>query len=131
MTRQTGVYVDILDADKLATIASAKHNTEIKADYLLTSGVISRFNRETNRLEIRTINTEGVQDNGKVKVDEVWMPGNAYAVYTWGGYIEFTREELLASTLNKSVDLSEFIRTFGDRLERNFSLAYAWVISGD
>jgi len=138
MDRQTGVFVDLLDSEQLSKIVTERTGVEYKAEWFLTSGVISRFNPESKRLEIRTINTEGVQDRGfntNPETGESEFNGQ-YAVYTYLGWHVFSREEILASLLNedgkgKSVDLSEFVRAFGSRLEVNFSLAYAWVIEGD
>lgn len=125
MTRANGVTVYILNRDKLAERYNAANGTDINGGAFLSSGVIINMAGET-----RTINTEGVTDTGQVKnAQGEWISGDSYAVYTWSGYLEFTLETLQDCLTNETVDLSQYIRTFGDRLERNFSLAFNWATS--
>jgi hypothetical protein len=44
--------------------------------------------------------------------------------YGQGGYVDVTEEELRGVISNKTIDLADFVRVFGDRLENNF---YGWV----
>lgn len=108
MTRQTGIKVHMIDREKLG----------FYKDSALVSGVI--YNPEGH---MRTINTEGVTDNGMHNEEF----SDAFAVYTWTGYKEFSRTEIEAALTGTTVDLSTFIRVFGDRLERNFYYAYSWA----
>jgi hypothetical protein len=127
MARETGVFVDLIDRQKLADIITKKTGETCDANWFLDSGIISAHYND--KLEIRTINTEGVQDRG-FNSDRVFV--DQFAVYTFFGYYEFTKAELMACMAGKSIDLSEFVREFGQRLENNFWLAYEWVSnSGD
>lgn len=111
MTERTkGVMVKIIDTNKLGVTDA------------LTTGVITNCAGD-----IRTINEEGVQDNGVGK-DNIFT---GYAVYGFIGYHEFTRDEIENAMTDEAIDLSEFVRVFGDRLERNFSLAYYWATKAE
>lgn len=100
MARKTGVTVTIL-------------NTPIPNAYI--TGVI--VNKEG---VVRLINTEGVQST---------LHEGTLAIYTHGGYVLRTPEEVSAMQTSVTVDLSEFVRVFGQRLETNFYLAYEWANS--
>lgn len=71
---------------------------------------------------LATICTEGVG----------WWEGEKG--YLVGGYVGYsnityylTKDELLSVISDETVDLAEFIRSFGDRLENNFDLWYYQV----
>jgi hypothetical protein len=51
-------------------------------------------------------------------------PINYYGKNGNSGYLDVTPEELAPLISNETMDLADFIRAFGDRLENNF---YAWV----
>src|SRR6056300_2039542 len=72
---------------------------------------------------LATVCSEGV---GWWKNDD----GN-YLVGAWVGYSNPTfylsEDELLSCLSSEEIDLAEFIRSFGDRLENNFDLWYSQV----
>ena len=75
----------------------------------------------TGNKGIATICGEGVgwfvDDNGLLPIN--------YHVGNFGsGYLDITPEELMPLISNETIDLADFIRSFGDRLENNF---YSWV----
>lgn len=126
--RYTGVTVEMLDLEKLASIFRNHPDDAIRstrngftADSFMQTGIILN-----NEGFLRTINDEGVSDRGMTG-DEFT---DTFAVYTFFGYIEFTRAQIESALLGETVDLSSLIRVFGDRLERNFRLAYNWA-TGD
>jgi hypothetical protein len=75
------------------------------------------------RKGLATICTEGV---GWFKNDE-----DKYLVGAWIDYSNpsfyFTEEQLLSCLSDEKVDLKDFINTFGDRLENNFSIWYSYI----
>jgi hypothetical protein len=117
--RPTGATVQLLDLEKLTAIWAARQPDREEGQELgfLASGLITN-----SKGEIHTINTEGVQDynnsDGK---------GDGVAVYTFWGWLNFSEEELKASLTGETIDLADFVRTFGSRLEVNFGLAYDWT----
>jgi hypothetical protein len=68
-----------------------------------------------------TICREGVgwwaDANGGIPIN--FYSGN----YGSGGFVDVTAEELLGVTTEETMDLADFINSFGDRLETNF---YLW-----
>lgn len=114
MTRETGITVKMLDMVAIAEELSKVSDTKVDPDHLLTTGII------TNRAGmVRTINGEGVMDRGY----ENGVFTNRFAVYTWGGHVTMSLEELMSFVTEETVNLDEFIRVFGARLETNFYLA--------
>ena len=71
---------------------------------------------------LATVITEGV---GWFADKDGGIPINFYARngYGSGGYVDVTEEELCGVISDKTIDLADHIRTFGDRLETNF---YIW-----
>ena len=109
--RTPGVIVHLLDRDLLSAACGGR----VPADSFMHTGIIHSKNDG-----YRTINTEGVSDkrddHGKI------------AVYVnYGGWIDFSYSEIADCVSGETIDLSSFVRTFGDRLESNFALAYRWA----
>jgi hypothetical protein len=120
MTRTHGVTVKLIDPVKLATAHGAAD-----PNYFLTSGII-----ENAAGQMRTINDEGVQDTGQVmNADGEWIDGDYYTVYTWSGYLVFSEATIRECLSGETVDLADFVRVFGDRLERNYGIAFRWATS--
>jgi len=126
MSRAHGVTVHMLNTEKLAELfrnagddADRETRKGITGDYFMETGIM--VNPECY---IRTINYEGVSDRGMV--NDVF--NDQFAVYTNYGYIEFTESQLRECLTETTIDLADFIRVFGDRLERNFSINYNWAI---
>lgn len=83
-----------------------------------------------------------VRDNSEgLAVRMVHTEGVAYLVtdekpWTWNDHDEsvpkFTPSELIdmAAKVSEGVDLADWVRTFGARLESNFYQAYAWATEG-
>ena len=76
--------------------------------------------RETSQgLQCRMIHTEGVAY--LVTADKPW---------TWNDYDPsarvFTMDELMDRIAGHGVDLADWVRTFGARLENNFWQVYVW-----
>jgi hypothetical protein len=111
--RIRGTVVHLLDSQKTTDFLKTKLNNEtIKAQPMAV------VNGENG---IATLCTEGVgwfvDDNGV-------LPINYYAGEYGSGYLDITPEELMPLISNETIDLADFIRSFGDRLENNF---YSWV----
>jgi hypothetical protein len=70
---------------------------------------------------IATVCTEGV---GWFIDGEGLLPVNYHVGQFGSGYLDITPEELMPLISNETIDLADFIRSFGDRLENNF---YSWV----
>ncbi len=120
MTRTHGVTVKLIDPVKLAHAHGAA-----EPEYFLHTGII-----ENMAGEMRTVNYEGVQDTGQVKnADGEWIDGDSYAVYTWSGYLEFSEATIRECLSGETIDLADMVRVFGDRLERNYGLAFRWATS--
>lgn len=113
-SRATGTKVQLLDMAKVLTLWQTAADSTSDPSFL-ASGLITNVSGE-----VRTINSEGVQ--GIIR--EGTLP-----VYTWAGYLEFTPAELKTALSGEEVDLADYIRTFGDRLERNFYYARTWSLS--
>lgn len=103
-TRSRGVVAYIMDDDEV---------TGPEAAYAVV------FNESAT--EARMVHTEGV--SYLVNNDKPW---------TWNDYSsdakKFTFEELLAMTETADqIDLADWVRTFGARLESNFYQVYKWA----
>ncbi len=70
--------------------------------------------------EMRMIHSEGVAY--EVSADKPWRWND----HTPSPYI--SREELIAHIETDPVDLADWVRTFGARLENNFSLIRRWYV---
>jgi hypothetical protein len=74
--------------------------------------------------EVRMVHTEGVAY--AVRDDKPW---------TWNDYgpcQEFTREDLLIAAEGQTpVDLADWVRSFGRRLEENFYLVRHWATKAE
>jgi hypothetical protein len=112
--RVRGTILHLLDADK--TTKFIKEYLETDADIHAEPMLVAN-----GKQGIATICDEGVgwfvDKNGKLPINYYGKNGNS-------GYLDVTPEELAPLISNETMDLADFIRSFGDRLENNF---YAWV----
>lgn len=113
------IMVNQIDTEKLTKLLYWK-NVEVGSSDYPEGEAMAVVNTPEG---LATICHEGV---GWFKNDE-----NKYLV---GGYIGYsnptyfiTEDELLSCLSSEQVDLSQFINTFGDRLENNFSIWYNQV----
>jgi hypothetical protein len=111
--RIRGTVLHLLDPDKTTEFLKNKLNNDtIKSEPM----VVANGNKG-----IATICGEGVgwfvDDNGV-------LPINYYVGEYGSGYLDITPEELMPLISTKTIDLADFVRAFGDRLENNF---YLWV----
>ena len=109
--RTKGVMVHLLDLDKAnAYFANMIPEYNGKVDYMAV--VVTEKG-------LATLCTEGVGWNadaeGKVPINISWGMSQ--------GYIDIPVEDLAGLVSDEMVDLADFIRVFGDRLENNF---YIW-----
>jgi hypothetical protein len=113
LERIRGTIVHTLDPEKTVKFLQAKlDNTEIAYDPMVV------VNGDKG---IATVCTEGV---GWFVDDKGLLPVNYHVGQFGSGYVDITPEELMPLISNETVDLADFIRSFGDRLENNF---YSWV----
>ena len=111
--RIRGNVVHLLDPEKTTKFLQDKlDNPDIKADSMVV------VNGEKG---IATVCGEGV---GWFIDGEGLLPVNYHVGQFGSGYIDITPEELMPLISNETIDLADFIRSFGDRLENNF---YSWV----
>lgn len=111
--RTKGTIVHLLDPIKTATLIKSRYSnqdTEITAEPMVVVN---------GRNGLATVVSEGVgwyaDENGKV-------PVNYYAGEFNSGYQDITVEELMPLISDETIDLADFVRVFGDRLETNLSL---------
>lgn len=112
--RTRGVTVTELDRDRLAATWNARPGKVggVTAADMVPSAIM--YDRDG---AVQTINHEGVRDDGRTD--------DLFAVYAAaGGWFNFDAAELIAAATGDVVDLADYVRTFGDRLERNYGLAY-------
>lgn len=110
--RTKGVNVLLLDADKTTALIRSRYSnasTELTADPMVV------VNGDKG---LAVVCTEGVgyfaDENGKFPVN--------YSLDFGGGYLDITLEELLPLISTTTVDLADFVRVFGDRLETNLAI---------
>ena len=116
MSRETDIVVHVIDTTKATAFIKERLNapeeSTIKADLM---AVVN------GRNGLATVLTEGVgwfaDKNGGIPIN-YWSNN-----YGSGGYIDVTAEELKTLISDETVNLSDHIRSFGDRLETNF---YVW-----
>jgi hypothetical protein len=113
--RIRGTVVHLLDPIKTAEFIKrhySNQSTEITAEPMV---VVNGKNG------LATLISEGVgwyaDENGNV-------PVNYHAGQFNSGYQDISVEELKTLISDKTIDLADFVRVFGDRLENNF---YLWV----
>lgn len=113
--RIRGTVVHLLDPIKTAEFIKrhySNQSTEITAEPMV---VVNGKNG------LATVISEGVgwyaDENGNV-------PVNYHAGQFNSGYQDISVEELKTLISDKTIDLADFVRVFGDRLENNF---YLWV----
>lgn len=111
--RTKGTVVHLLDPIKTAEFIKrhySNQSTEITAEPMV---VVNGKNG------LATVVSEGVgwyaDENGK-------LPVNYYVGSYNSGYQDITVEELKTLISDKTIDLADFVRVFGDRLEVNLSL---------
>ena len=113
--RELGTIVHTLDP--ITTLALIRKKLD-KPDADVTPDAMVVVNGKNG---LATVITEGV---GWFADKDGGIPINFYAGgYGSGGYVDVTEEELRGVISDKTIDLADHIRTFGDRLETNF---YIW-----
>jgi hypothetical protein len=111
--RIRGTVVHLLDPEKTTEFLQNKlNNSEITHDPM----VVANGNKG-----IATVCSEGV---GWFVDDNGLLPVNYHVGQFGSGYVDITPEELMPLISDETIDLADFIRSFGDRLENNF---YSWV----
>lgn len=109
--RTKGVMVHLLDQTK-----ADEYLSKIVPDYY---GKADYMAVVVTKKGLATLCTEGVgwnaDANGKVPINCSWGMST--------GYIDIPVEDLDSLVSDEMVDLADFIRVFGDRLESNF---YIW-----
>jgi hypothetical protein len=111
--RVRGNVVHLLDPEKTTKFLQTKlDNPDIKSDSMVV------VNGDKG---VATVCTEGV---GWFIDGEGLLPVNYHVGQFGSGYLDITPEELMPLISNETIDLADFIRSFGDRLENNF---YSWV----
>jgi hypothetical protein len=111
--RVKGTVVHLLDPIKTATLIKSRYSnqdTEITAEPMV---VVNGKNG------LATVVSEGV---GWFADDKGLVPVNYYAGQFNSGYQDITIEELKPLISDKTIDLADFVRVFGDRLENNLAL---------
>lgn len=119
-TRETGYPVTLLDRNKVTELVRAvarEVHGETQEDSLAYSsrgGALVRTNRG-----VAYLCTEGVGWFADKKADEIQVD-----YYTGLGYgtVNVPYSKLLECVTKETVELGEFVRSFGSRLEVNFSL---------
>jgi hypothetical protein len=111
--RVKGTIVHLLDPEK-TTAFIKRHYSNQDADVKAEAMVVVN-----GRNGLATVVSEGVgwyaDENGK-------LPVNYYVGDYNSGYQDITVEELLPLISDKTIDLADFVRVFGDRLENNLAL---------
>jgi hypothetical protein len=103
----------LLDPEKTTEFLKNKLNNDtVKSEPMVVA---------TGDKGLATICGEGVgwfvDENGK-------LPVNYYVGEYGSGYLDITPFELLPLISDETIDLADFVRSFGDRLENNF---YIWT----
>ena len=111
--RTKGTIVHLLDPEKTAAFIKSRYSNQ-DADITAEPMVVVN-----GRNGLATVVSEGVgwfaDSNGNV-------PINYYSGQFNGGYLDIKVEELIPLISDKTIDLADFVRVFGDRLETNLSL---------
>jgi len=111
--RIRGTVVHLLDPEKTTKFLKNKLNNDtVKSQPMVVV---------TGDKGIATVCGEGV---GWFVDDKGLLPIDYYVGEYGSGYLDVTPEELMPLISNETIDLADFIRSFGDRLENNF---YSWV----
>jgi len=111
--RIRGTVVHLLDPEKTTEFLKNKLNNDtVKSQPMVVV---------TGDKGIATVCGEGV---GWFVDDKGFLPIDYYVGEYGSGYLDVTPEELMPLISNETIDLADFIRSFGDRLENNF---YSWV----
>lgn len=111
--RIRGTVVHLLDPEKTTKFLQTRLDNP---DVVSSPMVVANGNKG-----IATICGEGV---GWFVDEKGLLPIDYYSGAYGGGYLDITPEELMPLISDKTIDLADFVRTFGDRLENNF---YLWV----
>jgi len=111
--RVKGTIVHLLDPEK-TTAFIKRHYSNQSADVKAEPMVVIN-----GKNGLATMVSEGVgwfaDENGK-------LPVNYYVGDYNSGYQDITVEELKTLISDKTIDLADFVRVFGDRLENNLAL---------
>ena len=114
MSRETDIVVHVIDVEKAT--AFIKERIGAPADYNITAEEMAVVNGAKGPA---TVLDEGV---GWYADANGGIPINYWGINGTGGYIDITVEELSSLISDKTVNLADHIRSFGDRLETNFSI---------
>jgi hypothetical protein len=115
MSRETDTVVHVIDVEKAT--AFIKERLGAPADYNITAEEMAVVNGAKGPA---TVLDEGV---GWYADANGGIPINYWGINGAGGYIDITVDELKSLISDKTVNLADHIRVFGDRLENNF---YIW-----
>ena len=122
--------VSVLDKEK----ATALIHEVIRRDHPnVEEEALARYEAQpmavvTGKDGIAVICTEGV---GWVADKDGLLPINFYYQQWQENYFNVTPEEILSCLSDEQIDLADFIRAFGDRLENNFYIWYGYAKSYD
>lgn len=110
--RKKGVEVFLLDREATTALIRSRYSnasTDLTADPMVV------VNGDKG---LAVVCTEGVgwwaDEHGKFPVN--------YSLDFGGGYLDITLDELLPLISTTTIDLADFVRVFGDRLEMNLAL---------
>lgn len=112
--RTKGTIVHVLDVDKATAFLKEKLNAP---DVDFSAEVMAIVNGEKG---VATVITEGV---GWYADSEGKLPINYWGKNGMSGYLDITPQELAPLISDETIDLADFVRVFGDRLETNL---YIW-----
>jgi hypothetical protein len=115
MSRETDIVVHVIDVEKAT--AFIKERLGAPSDYNITAEEMAVINGKNG---LATVLHEGV---GWYADANGGIPINYWGINGAGGYVDITEEELKSLISDKTVNLADHIRVFGDRLENNF---YIW-----
>ena len=114
MSRETDIVVHVIDVEKAT--AFIKERLGAPADYNITAEEMAVINGKKG---LATVLHEGV---GWTADADGGIPINYWGINGAGGYVDVTVDELTTLISDKTVNLADHVRVFGDRLESNFSI---------
>ena len=111
--RTKGTIVHVLDVEKATAFLKEKLDAP---DVDFSADVMAIVNGEKG---VATVLTEGV---GWYADSEGKLPINYYGKNGMSGYLDITPQELVPLISDETIDLADFVRIFGDRLETNLAI---------
>ena len=111
--RTKGTVCHILDVEKATAFLKEKLDAP---DVDFSAEPMAIVNGENG---VATLLTEGVGWYADAKGK---LPINYYGKNGMSGYLDITPEELAPLISDETIDLADFVRIFGDRLETNLSI---------